>query len=80
MDNLKTLLKGRNNDFNQKVKKFEFDEHVIKLDCSTDWVEEKVIATANLIRSDEFPKPSNTCENCNYLKKRWELSQKINSE
>ena len=61
-------------------KKLEFDEYVIKLDCSTDWVEEKVIATANLIRSDEFPKPSNTCENCNYLKKRWELSQKINSE
>ena len=61
-------------------KKLEFDEHVIKLDCSTDWVEEKVIATANLIRSDEFPKPSSRCENCNYLKKRWELSQKINNE
>ena len=61
-------------------KKLKFDEYVIKLDCSTDWVEEKVIATANLIRSDEFPKPSSTCENCNYLKKRWELSQKINNE
>jgi hypothetical protein len=61
-------------------RKLEFDEHVIKLDCSTDWVEEKVIETAKTIQSDEFPKPSNTCETCNYLKKRWDLSQKINKD
>ena len=54
-----------------------FDTHVIKLNCSTEWVEEKVIETANLLRSNIFPKPSNNCELCNYLRKRWQLSQKI---
>ena len=61
-------------------KKLEFDEHVIKLECSTDWVEEKVIETAKLIQSNDFPKPSPTCENCNYLKKRWDLSKKIKED
>jgi len=23
-----------------------------------------------------MPKPASSCENCNYLKKRWEVSQK----
>ena len=63
--------------FNKKLK---FDEYVIKLECSTDWVEEKVIETAKMIQSDQFPKPSSSCANCNYLKKRWELSQTINNE
>jgi len=48
--------------------------HLIKLDCSTSWVENKIIDTVNLLRSDVFPKPSLKCEYCNYLKKRWQLS------
>ena len=56
----------------------EFDTHVIKLNCSTDWVEQKIIDTANLLRSEIFPIPSQTCQNCNYLKQRWNLSKKLN--
>ena len=59
--------------FNQKL---NFDVHFIKLDCSTDWVEGKIIETIDLLRSNYLPKSSQSCENCNYLKKRWELSIK----
>ena len=55
----------------------EFETHVIKLNCSTDWVEQKIIETVKLIRSESFPNPSQNCENCNYLKKRWNLSKKV---
>ena len=54
---------------------FKFDVHLIRLDCSTSWVENKIIDAANLLRSDVFPKPSLNCEYCNYLKKRWQLSK-----
>ena len=60
--------------FNQKL---EFDSHFVKLVCSTDWVESKIIETVDLLRSNIFPKPSQKCENCNYLKKRWNLSKKL---
>ena len=52
-----------------------FDVHFIKLNCSTDWVEEKIIETVKLLRSNQFPKPSVNCDFCNYLKKRWVLSK-----
>ena len=63
---------GKKNEefFNNQIK---FDVHLIKLNCSTSWVEAKIIETVNLLRSDLFPKPSLKCENCNYLKKRWQL-------
>ena len=53
--------------------KLEFDAHVIKLNCSTEWVEQKILETVDLLRSKTFPGPSHKCENCNYLKKRWNL-------
>ena len=64
---------GKKNEdfFNNKL---TFDTHLIKLDCNTSWVEQKIIETVNLLRSDIFPKSSFSCENCNYLKKRWQLS------
>jgi len=55
----------------------KFDAHVIKLNCSTDWVEQKIIDTVTLLRSEIFPSPTKDCENCNYLKKRWNLSKKL---
>ena len=58
-------------------KKLYFDSYVIKLSCDTSWVENKVIETVKLLRSDDFPKPSRNCEFCNYLKRRWNLSKKI---
>lgn len=42
--------------------------HFIKLDCSSAWVEGKVIETVKLLRSNLFPSPSFKCEYCNYLK------------
>ncbi len=52
-----------------------FDAYVIKLNCSSSWVEAKVIETVKLLKSNFFPKPSSTCEYCNYLKKRWNLQK-----
>ena len=57
----------------------QFDAHLIKLDCSSAWVEEKIIETVKLLRSDTFPKPSQDCQLCSYLQKRWLLSKKINT-
>lgn len=67
---------GRKNE-NFFKNKLEFDTHVIKMDCSTDWVEQKIIDTVGLLRSDTFPSPSHKCETCNYIKKRWDLSKKL---
>ncbi len=64
---------GKKNErfFNNQLK---FDVHFIKLNCSSSWVEDKIIQTVNLLRSNKFPPPSSKCEYCNYLKKRWQLS------
>ena len=66
---------GKKNEkfFNNKL---EFESHFIKLHCSTDWVELKIIETVDLLRSNTFPKASSNCENCNYLNKRWKLFNK----
>ena len=65
---------GKKNEefFNNELK---FDAHLVKLQCSTSWVENKIIETADLLRSERFPQPSSNCEYCNYLKKRWQLSK-----
>ena len=60
--------------FDQNLK---FELHLIKLDCNDDWVEEKVIEAINLLASDTFPEASSSCENCNYLRKRWNVSQSV---
>ena len=57
--------------------KLTFETHLVKLKCSTTWVEGKILETVDLIRSKKFPKPSKSCEVCNYLQKRWILSQKV---
>ena len=58
--------------FNQKI---EFDLHLIKLDCNTDWVEQAIIDAKTTLEGD-MPKSAPACENCNYLKARWQVSQK----
>ena len=65
---------GKKNEpmFNQKL---EFDLHLVKLDCDNGWVEESVVAAKNTLEG-EMPKASDNCENCNYLKKRWQVSNK----
>ena len=64
----------------QKNKEFfnnrlNFESHLIKINCSSSWVEQKIEQTVNLLKSDIFPKPSVNCEICNYLRQRWTLSQ-----
>ena len=68
---------GKKNEpfFNNMIK---FDAYFIKLDCCTDWVEEKIIETVELLRSRKFPRPSSECEHCKYLQQRWNLANKIN--
>ena len=60
--------------FNQILK---FKLYLVRLECDDSWVEKKIVEAVNLLKSDEFPPTSNKCENCNYLKKRWNVSQKI---
>ena len=58
--------------FNQQL---TFDLHLVKLECDNSWVEEAVL-NAKATLDGDMPKPSKSCENCNYLRKRWEVSQK----
>ena len=53
----------------------QFDTHLIKLDCSSDWVEKSIIDTVDLLRSNSLPRSSMKCDHCNYIKKRWNLSK-----
>jgi len=65
---------GKKNEkfFNEKL---HFESHIIKLECSSEWVEDKIIETVNLLRTKQLPKSSLHCEFCNYVKKRWFLSR-----
>ena len=58
--------------FNNRL---NFEAHLVKINCSSSWVEQKIEQTVNLLKSDIFPQPSSNCEICNYLRKRWNLSQ-----
>ena len=55
-------------------KKLEFDLHLVKLECDDSWVEQAVHDAVSTLKG-EMPKPSKICDNCNYLRKRWEVSQ-----
>ena len=57
--------------FNQEMK---FEHYLIKLDCNDEWVEEAILNAKSLLERDELPHSSDTCDKCNYLKKRWLLS------
>ena len=58
--------------FNQRL---EFDLHLIRLECDDSWVEQAILEAKKTLEGD-MPKTAPACENCNYLKKRWEVSQK----
>tara|TARA_Y100001970_G_scaffold293720_1_gene442618 strand:+ start:2638 stop:3351 length:714 start_codon:yes stop_codon:yes gene_type:complete len=68
---------GRKNDqfFKQQLK---FDLHLIKLDCNTEWVEQKILEVIKVLNSNQVPPAFNSCEYCSYLKKRWHLSRQRN--
>ena len=60
--------------FNQTLK---FELHLIKLDCDDSWVSKTISKAKNLMDQDSYPDGSFGCETCRYLKKRWDVSQKI---
>ena len=47
-----------------------------ELDCNDNWVEEAIINAKSLINEDSIPKGSYKCDTCQYLKKRWDVSNK----
>ena len=61
--------------FNQTLK---FDLHLVEMECDDSWVEDAIVNAKNLLENDSMPKGSSSCENCQYLKKRWDVSQSIN--
>lgn len=63
--------------FDQNLK---FDLHVIRLECDTSWVEQKVLEATELLKSNDYPQASSACENCNYLKERWNVSRPFYSK
>ena len=60
--------------FNQELK---FEKYLIALDCDDSWVEEKIIEAVNALNIDEIPNGSKSCDTCQYLKKRWQVSQSL---
>ena len=60
--------------FNQTLK---FELHLIKLDCNDYWVSKTISEAKNLMDQDIYPDGSFGCDTCRYLKKRWDVSQKI---
>ena len=60
--------------FNNQLK---FESYWIEVKGDDSWVESAIIYAKNLLEDNRFPKPSKTCEQCNYLRKRWNLSQGI---
>ena len=61
--------------FNQTLK---FDLHLVEMECDDSWVEDAIVNAKNLLENDSMPQGSTSCENCQYLKKRWDVSQSIN--
>ena len=62
----------------EKVLKFK--SYLVELDCNDNWVEEAIINAKNLINKDSMPKGSYKCDTCQYLKKRWDVSNNQKSD
>ena len=60
--------------FNQELK---FEKFLITLECDDTWVEEKIIEAVDILNSNNMPNGSKSCDTCQYLKKRWQVSQNL---
>ena len=56
----------------EKVLKFK--SYFVELECNDNWVEEAIINAKSLMNKDTIPKGSYKCDTCQYLKKRWDVS------
>ena len=41
--------------------------------------EEKIIEAVNALNAEEMPNGSKGCDTCQYLKKRWQVSQSLST-
>jgi hypothetical protein len=57
--------------FNEVLK---FKPFLVELDCSDNWVEEAILNAKKMLNNDKIPKGSFKCDTCQYLKKRWDVS------
>ena len=62
--------------FNQVLK---FELYLVDLDCNDDWVETAIINAKNLMGNSKMPRGSIKCDTCQYLKKRWQVSQSLST-
>ena len=42
-------------------------------------LEEKIIEAVNTLNTDDIPHGSKGCDTCQYLKKRWQVSQSLST-
>ena len=59
--------------FNEVLK---FKPFLVELDCSDNWVEEAILNAKKMMENDKIPKGSFKCDTCQYLKKRWDVSNR----
>ena len=57
--------------FNKVLK---FKSFLVELDCCDNWVEEAILNAKKMMDDDKIPKGSFKCDTCQYLKKRWDVS------
>ena len=61
-------------------KTLKFESFLVELDCNDNWVEEAIIHAKKLIDTGPMPKGSYKCDTCQYLKKRWNISNNQKSD
>ena len=59
--------------FNKVLK---FKSFLVELDCCDNWVEEAILNAKKMMENDKIPKGSFKCDTCQYLKKRWDVSNR----
>ena len=61
-------------------KTLKFESFLVEFDCNDNWVEEAIIHAKKLMDTDSMPKGSYKCDTCQYLKKRWNISNNQKSD
>ena len=70
------LINGKKNEarFDNTLK---FDHYLVEIQCNDDWVDEKLTEAVMTMRGSKLPAASHNCENCQYLKQRWQNYQEV---
>jgi len=67
-------VNGKKNEqeFNDSLK---FDHYLIEIKGDDSWVEDKTLEAVKTMRDNQLPASSSTCEDCHYMKMRWQNYQ-----